>query len=91
MIREIKQPDKGGTEMGQSQILGYLGEMAEKMPSSFYPVCATAAFMAAACYAFPALGTMSVCSAGSAAGTYVVGRPSSLRTMLHPWAIDDAL
>lgn len=33
------------------------------------------------------LGTMSICRAGSAAGTYVVGNPNSCRTMLTPWAI----
>jgi hypothetical protein len=36
-------------------------------------------------------GTTSTCSAGSAAGMYVVGRPSSRRTMLHPCAIALAL
>jgi hypothetical protein len=39
----------------------------------------------------PGGGTMSICSAGSAAGMYVVSIPSSLRTMLHPWAIALAL
>ena len=29
---------------------------------------------------------MSVCSPGSAAGTWVSGRPSSRRTMFVPWA-----
>lgn len=37
------------------------------------------------------LGTMSICRAGSAAGTYVVGNPSSRRTILVPWAIAAAL
>ena len=46
-------------------------------------------------YELPALaarpGTTSTCSTGSAAGTYVVGRPSSLRTMFAPWAMALAL
>jgi hypothetical protein len=42
-------------------------------------------------YAGLAFGTMSVCSIGSAAGTRVVGSPSSRRTMLAPWAIDEVL
>ena len=36
-------------------------------------------------------GTMSCCSAGSAAAMYVDGSPSSPRTMLQPWAIALAL
>ena len=36
-------------------------------------------------------GTTSICSTGSAAGTYVAGSPSSRRTMLQPCAIALAL
>jgi len=36
-------------------------------------------------------GTISICSAGSAAAIYELARPSSLRTMLQPCAIELAL
>jgi len=36
-------------------------------------------------------GTTSICSVGSAAGTYVVGSPSSRRTMFEPCAMALAL